>query len=456
MSTAIVWFRQDLRLTDHPALHHAAREHDDVILLYILDDSTPWPMGRAQRWWLHHSLIALQKQLKKSQLILTLKYGNAHHILSSLCKTHKVTSVYWNRCYEPFIIERDTKIKKNLKNSGVDVHTYNGNLLHEPWEILNKQGTHFKVFTPFLKKSFLMPIEYTIYPKPLIKQQTLIDSDVLDSWKLLPTKPNWASDFDTLWTPGELGSQQQLDHFIENDLQEYSRNRDIPAINATSKLSPHLHFGEISPKQIWHAIKSITIQKPHLENSAEHFLREIGWREFSYYLLYHFPQLPEKNFKKEFDHFAWSNDQSRLLAWQKGETGFPIVDAGMRELWHTGYMHNRVRMIAASFLTKDLLIDWRHGAAWFWDTLLDADLANNSMSWQWVAGCGADAAPYFRIFNPMIQTKKFDPENAYIRQWIPDRKNYPDPIMDHDKARKIALAHYKMLPFEHDYKNNES
>lgn len=445
MTTAIVWLRQDLRLTDNPALYHAVRQHDDVILLYILDDSIPWSMGRAQRWWLHHSLTELQKQLKRYQVKLTLKSGNPQDILITICNLHQISSVYWNRRYEPFNIEHDTEIKKKLINLGITVHTYNGYLLHEPWEILNKQGNYFKVFTPFWRTASATSVSSHIYPKPSLKQQCIVDSDMLDDWKLLPHKPNWAVNFDTLWSPGELAAQKRLDYFIINLLQDYPKNRDIPAVDATSRLSPHLHFGEISPKQIWHAIKNISLQKPHLENSAEHFLRELGWREFSYYLLYYFPNLAEKNFKKEFDHFSWSSNTSHLKAWQRGNTGFPLIDAGMRELWHTGYMHNRVRMIVASFLTKDLLIDWRYGAAWFWDTLLDADLANNSMSWQWVSGSGADAAPYFRIFNPILQSKKFDPLESYIQRWIPDRTNYPEPIVDHATARKIALEHYHRI-----------
>ena len=443
--TALVWFRQDLRLSDNPALYHAAKAHDDIILLYVFDDTTPWPMGAAQRWWLHHSLMALQKQLKKSNIALTLKRGDARKILLALCEQHHISAVYWNRCYEPDAIARDSKIKEQLKDKQISVQSYNGSLLHEPWQILNKQGSYFKVFTPFWTACCLSPIDATILPKPKLTQKTRVPSDNLDDWHLLPTQPNWAIDFSKHWQPGELHAHQQLNTFIEQQLQGYTTKRDIPASNATSYLSPHLHFGEISPKQIWHTIKSLEALQPHLENPGEHFIRQLGWREFSYHLLYHFPKLPEQNFRSEFDHFKWSTNKKLLTAWQQGNTGFPIVDAGMRELWHTGYMHNRVRMIAASFLVKDLLIDWRHGAAWFWDTLVDADLANNSMSWQWVAGCGVDAAPYFRIFNPTLQSKKFDPQHEYIRRWIPDLNNYPKPIVDHDEARKMALAYYKRL-----------
>lgn len=442
--TALVWFRQDLRLTDNPALYHASQESDNIILLYVLDESTPWPIGKAQRWWLHHSLHELKKQLKKDNITLTLKRGDAHHIILATCEQHHVSFMYWNRCYEPFSIERDTNIKNDLKSKGINVHSYNGSLLHEPWDILNKQGTYFKVFTPFWKTCCLTSVDTRILPKPKIKQKIVVAGDAIDDWNLLPTKPDWSTGFKQ-WHPGELQAQKQLNDFITERLQQYSHGRDFPALHTNSRLSPYLHFGEISPKQIWHTIKSLSVHEPHLENPAEYFLRELGWREFSYYLLYHFPSLPHENFKKEFDHFKWSHDMSRLSAWQKGETGYPIVDAGMRELWHTGYMHNRVRMIAASFLVKDLFIDWRHGATWFWDTLLDADLANNSMGWQWVAGSGADAAPYFRIFNPTLQSKKFDPQNDYINRWIPNLNNYPAPVVNHDKMRQLALEYYKKL-----------
>lgn len=467
MTTALVWFRQDLRLADNPALFHAATENDSIIPLYILDTTSAWSPGKAQQWWLHHSLVALQDQCKKLGLTLILKKGNPRQILLDICREQTITAIYWNRCYEPAAIERDSAIKIELVSQGIKVQSYNASLLHEPWQISNKQGDYFKVFTPYWNKCNQLPLNTTILPIPPLKQVSTLKSDDINAWNLLPSHPNWAQGFDAIWQPGELPAQQKLKQFTSELITDYADNRDFPEIDATSKLSPHLHFGEISPKQVWHRIK---LAEVYDAISCEKFLRELGWREFSYYLLYHFPTLPSENFQPKFNTFAWADDQTSLSCWQKGLTGFSIVDAGMRELWHTGYMHNRVRMIAASFLTKHLLIDWRLGAEWFWDTLVDADLANNSMNWQWVAGCGVDAAPYFRIFNPILQGEKFDPNGVYIRRWVPELtalpkeyihqpweapdiiqqkagviigSDYPKPIINHSFARKRALERYR-------------
>jgi deoxyribodipyrimidine photo-lyase len=470
MDIAIVWFRQDLRLTDNPALYYAAKQYSHILPLYILDENLPWSPGAAQQWWLHHSLHALQQQFKKLGLTLILKRGAPSKILLSLCKEHKIAAVYWNRCYEPAVIERDKSIEEDLNKNAIKVTSYNGSLLIEPWEISNKQGSYFKVFTPFYNQLNRQIIIGTPLPKPNLKRMNNIQSDQLSSWQLLPTKPNWAIGFERIWQPGELAAQEKLDDFIAQNLVNYTSDRDFPAKNGTSELSPYLHFGEISPKQIGHCIKQ------EVENTfsyqVEQFLRQLAWREFSYHFLYHFPGFPEENFQKKFDYFTWATNKKLLNAWQRGQTGYPIVDAGMRELWSTGYMHNRVRMITASFLTKHLLIDWRKGAKWFWDTLVDADLANNSMGWQWVAGSGVDASPYYRIFNPILQGKKFDPDGQYVKQWVPELKqlsnkylhqpwqasskilkiaginlgkDYPKPVVEHDFARNRALQYYRKL-----------
>ncbi|VEB33602.1 cryptochrome/photolyase family protein [Legionella cherrii] len=466
MTIALVWFRYDLRLNDNPAFIEACSRHQFVIPLYIYDAQNS-VLGGAQAWWLHHSLTSLSNSLAKLGLNLILRKGDPLEIILDLIKNISVSSVYWNRCYEPAAILRDKKIKATLLEQGIEVLSFNGSVLHEPWTIKNKNGDYFKVFTPYwnhCKQNLNIQAAMHLEHRPAGIE---VNSDKLLEWKLLPTI-NWAARFREYWTPGEEGAQQKLLEFIEHQLDDYKKNRDFPIKNATSRLSPHLHFGEISP---WTIVRAIELAKlaPKCDlSSADHFLSELGWREFSVYLLYHFPRLPSENFRNEFDAFPWHNDEKLLACWQKGLTGYPIIDAGMRELWATGYMHNRVRMIAASFLTKGLLIDWRLGADWFLDTLVDADLANNSASWQWVAGSGADAAPYFRIFNPVLQSQKFDADGSYIRQWVPElaqlksqsihapwesidsekiyrTTNYPMPIINHHEARTRALNYYNQL-----------
>ncbi len=468
MSTAIVWFRQDLRCCDNPALFAACTTHHAIIPLYILENPSEL-LGEAQGWWLHHSLSSLQKEFKKHGLDLCLKKGNALQILKKIIEHHEITAIYWNRCYEPAHIERDKLIKKELDALGIKVNRFNGSLLNEPWTIQNKSGQPFKVFTPFWKQCLQqmnIPNTLVIHNWP---GSPNIASEPLDDWNLLPAKPDWAKRFPEFWEPGESGALKKLNLFIHHSIQNYKKYRDEPDKRVTSHLSPHLHFGEISPWKIWRAIEQVRIQPNFDMGSTERFLAELGWREFSYHLLYHFPDLPHQNFRQEFNTFSWQNDEEKLKQWQKGLTGFPIVDAGMRELWQTGYMHNRVRMIVASFLVKDLLIDWRAGAKWFWYTLLDADLANNSVSWQWVAGTGADPAPYFRIFNPILQGEKFDPQGKYVKTWVPELKQvphewihkpweappnvlpitlgkeYPFPLVDHNRARKRALQYYQAI-----------
>ncbi|KTD11056.1 deoxyribodipyrimidine photolyase phrB [Legionella gratiana] len=466
MTIALVWFRYDLRLNDNPAFIDACSHHRFVIPLYIYDEKNS-VLGGAQAWWLHHSLTSLSNSLTQIGLYLTLRKGDPLEIILDLVTKISVDSVYWNRCYEPAALLRDKKIKATLLAQAIEVHSSNGSLFHEPWMIRNKSGDYFKVFTAYWKhcKQILniQPVMHLDHRPAGIDVQ----SDKLWEWKLLPTI-NWAARFNDYWTPGESGAQHKLQEFIEHHLNGYKKNRDFPIKNATSRLSPHLHFGEISP---WTILRAIELAKrdPNCDlSSVECFLSELGWREFSVYLLYHFPKLPSENFRNAFDAFPWHNDEHLLSCWQKGFTGYPIIDAGMRELWATGYMHNRVRMIVASFLTKGLLIDWRLGADWFLDTLVDADLANNSASWQWVAGCGADAAPYFRIFNPVLQSQKFDPDGRYIRYWVPElsqveiqtihapwesidsnrfylKTNYPPPIINHHEARVRALNYYNQF-----------
>ncbi len=464
--TAIVWFRQDLRLRDNPALS-AAAQAGAIIPLYILDDSGRWPPGGAGRWWLHHSLKALQASLGG----LVVARGDARTLLPDFVRHSGASAVYWNRCFEPDAIARDTAIKDALQQAGIEAHSFKGNVLHEPWDIATQSGGPFKVYTPFWRASLRRPVARPLpAAKPTIDLTGMANGDI-DALALLPSRPNWAKGWETLWTPGEKGALSRLDAFVQSDLAGYHRLRDRPDGVHTSMLSPHLHFGEVSARQIW------TKLGPHREaattrQGADKFLAELGWREFCHHLLYHYPTLPEQNWRTTFDAYPWRDSASDLTAWQRGLTGYPLVDAGMRELWHTGWMHNRVRMIAASFLVKHLRIDWRKGQDWFWDTLVDADLANNAAGWQWVAGSGADAAPYFRIFNPVIQGQKFDPDGRYVRRWcpelakLPDRlihspfdakadvlaaarielgRNYPKPIVDHSAARQAALRCYSEM-----------
>ncbi len=420
-SIVIHWFRQDLRIQDNPSLHEAAQQ-GTVLPIYILDDENAGEhrMGEASRWWLHHSLQALNKSLKGK---LAVYKGNSKKILIDLVEEHSVKAVNWNRCYEPWRIARDKKIKKALEAHNTDSQSFNGSLLWEPWEILKKDGTPYKVFTPYYRKGCLsaaspkMPL-----PKPakLKLYEDKTNSLLIDDLELLPTI-KWDKQLETHWEIGELGAQKRLEKFTHNRLENYKQGRNFPALNTVSRLSPHLHFGEISPNQAWYAAK-----KNEESDDLDHFLSEMGWREFSHNLLYHFPELPRKNLQSKFDNFLWLENEEYLHCWQKGQTGHPLVDAGMRELWQTGYMHNRVRMVVGSFLVKNLLLHWHHGEKWFWNCLLDADLANNSASWQWIAGCGADAAPFFRVFNPSTQGQKFDPSGEYTRHFVRELKKLPD------------------------------
>lgn len=437
---SIVWFRQDLRLADNPALQSGI-ERGAIIPIYCLDDghAGEWAMGAASRWWLHHSLRALNQSLAGR---LQLLVGDPLQLLPQLMALWCADTICWNRCYEPWRMNRDRQLKQSLMDGGHTVISHNGSLLWEPWQVLKKDGTPYRVFTPYYRKGCLK----TGDPRfPCARPDTILFADAeqrgvaLEQLQLLPSIHRDVA-FSLHWQPGESGAMNHLQGFLVDTIDRYRQGRDFPAQAATSRLSAHLHFGELSPNQIWYAATGSDYRQQRDQDRShdrgqrameqcECFLRELGWREFSYYLLYHFPDLPRENFQDKFKHFPWRHDRELIATWQQGLTGVPIVDAGMRELWQTGTMHNRLRMIVASFLVKNLRQHWHHGQRWFWDCLLDADLANNSASWQWVAGSGADAAPYFRIFNPVIQGQRFDAEGEYVRRFCPELAGLPTKYM---------------------------
>jgi deoxyribodipyrimidine photo-lyase len=467
---SLYWLRNDLRLGDNAALTAAAAQ-GSVIFLYVLDDETPgeWRLGGASRWWLHQSLTALGRRVP-----LTLRRGRADKVIADVLAETGASSVHFTRDYAPWSGALERRVKDVGESAGAACHRYGGFLLHEPEAIRNGSGDPYRVYTPFSKACFTAGEPKPLRPVPAFTAWTgTLASDRLEDWDLLPTQPDWSKGFSSLWTPGEEGAARRLNDFIRDGLAHYADERDRPDRDVTSRLSPHLRFGEVSPAQCWHAVRAAEVQSGgRLAKTAEKFLKEVLWREFSYHLLHHWPSLPTEPFRPEFAAFPWSDNSEGLRAWQRGCTGYPIVDAGMRELWATGTMHNRLRMIAASFLIKDLLIHWSEGERWFWDTLVDADIGNNAASWQWVAGCGADAAPYFRIFNPVLQGVKFDPQGAYVRKWVPELarlpdqfihqpweaprlvlsaagvelgRDYPHPVVDHAKARDRALAAFQEI-----------
>jgi deoxyribodipyrimidine photo-lyase len=478
----LLWFRRDLRLADNPALDAALASGRPIVPVYITDDADAgdWKPGGAQRWWLHGALAALGEALQALGSRLVLRRGPAETAIEALIAETGAECVYWNRRYEPWATRRDARIKSGLKDRGIEARSFNAALIREPWDIATKSGGPYRVFTPFWKALRAAGAPPTPLPAParIPAPGGFPESEPLASWALLPSSPDWAGGLRDAWQPGEAAACDRLREFTDEALFGYHDRRDLPGAGGTSRLSAHLAFGEIGPRQIWHAVQAGALARTGdpmpmgADKGAEVFLSEIAWREFSYHLLHHFPDLPARPLRPEFGAFPWADDPAGLEAWRRGRTGYPIVDAGMRELWATGWMHNRVRMIAASFLIKDLLIDWRDGEAWFWDTLVDADLASNAASWQWVAGSGADAAPYFRVFNPVTQGTRFDPAGAYVRRWLPelaalpDRvlhapwtadpldlaaagvrlgSDYPEPIVDHAMARKRALERYRRM-----------
>ncbi|TXR51924.1 cryptochrome/photolyase family protein [Reinekea thalattae] len=466
----LVWFRNDLRLDDNPALHFACQA-GDVLPVFIFDTDTPdeYQLGGASRWWLQQSLTSLNQSLGHR---LVIRAGSAKTLLAQLIDEFGCDQLVWNRGYEPWQMQRDRDIKAELSTT-LRVKSFNGSLLWEPHTVLKRDGSPYRVFTPYFKKGCLNapPPRQPIAQPETINCLALTQADSLDVDKLdLIDDIGWHHAIAEHWQPGEKGAHQRLDDFVAGPAERYKIARDVPSLEGTSFLSPHLHFGEISPNRVWYQLHDNFAGFDRADIAS--YLTELGWREFSYYLLYYFPTLPSENFNNRFDHFAWQQNATQLARWQRGQTGIPIVDAGMRQLWQTGYMHNRVRMITASFLVKNLLLDWRLGAQWFWDTLVDADLASNSASWQWVAGCGADAAPYFRIFNPVLQGEKFDTEGAYVKQYCPELaalpkkylhqpwsapaevlqaanielgRDYPEPLVDLKQSRQRALDAFAAL-----------
>lgn len=466
----IFWFRNDLRLSDNPGFSQAVAE-GTVMPIFISEKESAeaFKMGAASQWWLHHSLKNLDRSLQRK---LNFYRGNSLEVFKKLLQQSSIKAVYWSRSYEPLALQEEQALAQLLEQRNIPFQSFNASLLWEPYEVLKKDGKPYQVFTPFYAQALSgsaairKPLPAPTSMK-LCRDQSNLDD--LNSLALLSKIP-WHHKLHSCWNVGEQQAQEQVKIFLQNGLEGYQKYRDFPACSATSRLSPHLHFGEISPHQVWHATQQAALKT--FKKDADAFLRELAWREFSYYQLFHFPELPWKNFRSKFDSFSWHHNEDLLRAWQQGKTGYPIIDAGMRELWQTGTMHNRVRMIVASFLTKNLLIDWRDGAAWFWDTLVDADLASNGLNWQWVAGCGVDAAPYFRIFNPVLQGKKFDTEGEYTRRFVPELselpkkflftpweaseailkeagiilgKTYPFPIVDLQQSRERALQAYHLL-----------
>ncbi|MFO8005618.1 cryptochrome/photolyase family protein [Thioalkalivibrio sp.] len=471
MAATLVWLRRDLRLADQPALYAAAQRGLPVIPVFVHapEEEAPWQPGAASNWWLHHSLSRMAETLAQHGSRLILRRGTSLGTLLDVARETGADAVFWNRLYEPAVIRRDQEIKKNLREAGLVATSFNAALLHEPWRIATGSGDPYKVFSPFWKTCRKAGIDCAPCPAPSALPAPDAGartgrgwprSEALDQLGLLP-RVRWDQGLAGRWTPGEAGALERLRGFLEDSIHGYGKGRDLPGRDGTSRLSPHLHFGEISPRQIIWILREAGLDLD--SGDTEHFVRELGWREFGHHLIYHFPQTTEEPLNPRFLGFPWRESEQDLRAWQQGRTGIPIADAGMRELWQTGWMHNRVRMIVASLLTKNLRLHWLHGARWFWDTLVDADLASNTLGWQWVAGSGADAAPYFRIFNPVLQGQRFDTDGAYVRRYVPeletipaaqihtpwqsDRKSrdYPDPLIDLKTSRAAALDAFATL-----------
>lgn len=474
-SPVIVWFRQDLRLGDNAALTAACDAGQPVLPVFIRDDAAAgrWPNGAATRWWLHGSLERLDADLRRIGSRLTLRTGSSPEVLAGLVRETGAEAIHWQRCYEPGEPGLELRLRDQLGDAA-NLRRFAGRLLFDPEIVRTGAGRPFQVFAPFWTTCQAEPPPPPPCPAPamLATPVTWPASETLADWHLLPTRPDWSAGLAEAFTPGEAAAAARLEVFLDSAVHRYRSARDKPGTAGTSRLSPHLHFGEISPRQVWYALQASLAAGVAPEGDAAVFLRELGWREFSAHLLFHWPDLPEQPLRREFADFPWAPEPALFEAWCRGRTGYPLIDAGMRELWSSGWMHNRVRMIVASFLVKDLLMPWQDGAAWFWDTLVDADLANNAASWQWVAGCGADAAPYFRVFNPVLQSRKFDPTGGYLRRWVPELAalpdahlhapweapagvlaaagirlgaDYPAPVIDHRAARQRALDAYASL-----------
>lgn len=469
---SIAWFRDDLRVADHPALR-AAMESGPTFALFVLDEKSPGvrPLGGAARWWLHRGLEALREELEHLGVPLVLRRGPAAAVVPSVAAQAGAGAVFWNRRYGRPERRADEAVKALVGGAGRQASSFQGSLLHEPWELTNRQGGHYKVFTPFWNELSSWEFRHPL-PAPDPQPEApegLPDSEVLEDWALLPHSPDWSAPLAEAWTPGPGAAAEILDDFAEGPLADYADARDRPDREGSSRLSPYLRWGHVSPFEVWHAIAA---QRRDAPGGAAAFASELGWREFAWHQLYHHPDLATVNLRREFDAYPWWSPESGadaestddggarrggshadggmkalLEAWQQGRTGFPMVDAGQRELWNTGWMHNRVRMVSASLLVKNLGIDWRLGEQWFWDTLVDADAASNPFNWQWAAGCGADAAPFFRIFNPLTQAKTHDPYGTYARRWIPEigTERYPEPLVDLADSRAEALEAYRSL-----------
>lgn len=474
----LLWFRNDLRLDDHPALHAAAAAGRPIVAFFLLDDETPgpWRRGAASRWFLAGALESLAAAIVERGGRLILRRGPQAEIVPRIVRELGARSVVWSRRYEPWAVAADRSLKAALRAEGVEVASFNAALGFEPFEIVQADGSPYKVYTPFARAwagREPPPAPLSVPAGLRFADPEGIASEPLESWELRPARPDWAGGLRESWEPSEAGARVLLERFLEGPLWSYGRMRDFPGRAGVSRLSPHLAVGTIGPRRILAAVRARAAGEGRSEAEAWPFLRQLIWRDFAYHTLFHFPELPERALRAEFHGFPWREDAAGLRAWRRGRTGYPIVDAGMRELWRTGWMHNRVRMIVGSFLAKDLLIPWQEGERWFWDTLVDADLANNAMGWQWVAGCGIDAAPYFRIFNPILQAKKFDPDGAYVRRWVPELARlpdtflhapweapeavlaaagvrlgvtYPPPIVAHEPARRRALEAFAALP----------
>ncbi|MDE0264589.1 MAG: deoxyribodipyrimidine photo-lyase [Bryobacterales bacterium] len=450
---AIVVFRRDLRTADNAALRAAVAD-GPTLALYVLDDAADGrPLGGAGRWWLHHAIVRLRGQLAELGVPLILRKGGQNTAVIDVAIATGARSVYWNRRYTPWGVRTDEALRSKLQRTGIVSDSFEGTYLREPQTLLSKQGTWFKVFTPFYKASLVMgePSAPFPTPRPQAVPRTSAESESLEDWRLLPTAPNWASGLREAWAPEAHNAESRLQDFVNSRIDSYAQDRDRPDLDATSALSPYLAFGELSSRQLWHAARRIQRSGPEEGPGVDSFLRQLVWRDFCANLLYHSPKIVSQPFQERFNRFPWADDPVSLGAWQKGRTGYPWIDAGMRQLWVTGWMHNRVRMGVGSFLTKHLLLPWQHGEAWFWDTLVDADPAQNIANWQWVAGCGADAVPYFRIFNPITQGAKFDRTGRYLHEWQPAASSYEPgsagvpPIIGHREGRERALAAFRSL-----------